>query len=83
MRCNTRQLFFRSSRSFWTGTRKGRFSFQDRNNSKMVRNVVESLAGRLGILSLPLLELLGSEQTEPFKPVGERLASRAGKARMP
>jgi len=59
--------------------KKGRFFLSGSQQFEMMKNVSESLAGRLGILTLPgisLRELYGVPFCEPFLPTDEYFANR-------
>ena len=59
--------------------KKGQFYLSGSQQFEMMKNVSESLAGRLGILNLPgvsLRELYGVSFREPFLPTDEYFASR-------
>ena len=61
------------------GKKKGQFYLSGSQQFKMMKNVSESLAGRLGILNLPglsLRELYGVSFREPFLPTDEYFADR-------
>lgn len=60
--------------------KKGQFFLSGSQQFRMMKNVSESLAGRLGILNLPglsLRELSGVAFNRPFLPVEEYFAQRA------
>ena len=60
--------------------KKGQFFLAGSQQFSMMKNVSESLAGRLGILNLPSLslrEIKGVTYTEPFIPVEDYLRNRA------
>jgi predicted AAA+ superfamily ATPase len=60
--------------------KKGQFFLSGSQQFEMMKNVSESLAGRIGILALPglsLREMYGVAFREPFLPADEYLASRA------
>jgi len=62
------------------GRLKGQFYLSGSQQFEMMRNVTESLAGRLGILSLPglsLRELYGVECRLPFLPTDAYFAARS------
>jgi predicted AAA+ superfamily ATPase len=67
--------------------KKGLFFLSGSQQFEMMKNVSESLAGRIGILELPglsLRELYGVAFREPFLPTDEYFADRAKeKARIP
>ena len=59
--------------------KKGQFYLSGSQQFEMMKNVSESLAGRLGILTLPgvsLREIYGVSFNEPFLPADEYFASR-------
>ena len=59
--------------------KKGQFYLSGSQQFKMMKNVSESLAGRLGILNLPglsLREMYGVSFREPFLPTNEYFANR-------
>jgi len=65
--------------------KKGLFYLSGSQQFEMMKNVSESLAGRLGILNLPglsLLELYGLSFNEPFLSTDDYFASRAKKKRI-
>ena len=62
------------------GKKKGLFYLSGSQQFEMMKNVSESLAGRLGILNLPglsLRELCGLSFHEPFLPTDEYFSGRA------
>ena len=62
------------------GKLKGQFYLSGSQQFEMMQNVTESLAGRLGILSLPglsLRELYGTQCRLPFLPTDEYFAARS------
>jgi len=64
------------------GKRKGQFFLSGSQQYEMMQNVSESLAGRLGILTLPglsLRELFGIAFRDPFVPTEHYLNARAKK----
>ncbi|MCL2498995.1 MAG: ATP-binding protein [Defluviitaleaceae bacterium] len=59
--------------------KKGQFFLSGSQQFQMMKNVSESLAGRLGILNLPglsLREMYGTTFTEPFLPTDEYFTTR-------